>query len=178
MLTITLEFEEVFDELTETFQVGEYRQIEMEHSLLAISKWEAIWETSFLNKKEKTSEELLSYLECMCVHDEDIPYVSKFQSKDVEKVAEYMNRKMTAAWFVDSEPSGSKPYITSEDIYYQMLGNGIPIECERWNLKRLLALIRTFQEKREPEKKMSKKELMTSYRELNKKRREKYNTKG
>lgn len=176
MLSINLSIDDLFDEQTGGFH-SIHRTIQMEHSLKAVSKWESIWETSFLQRKDKTSEQLFSYLQCMCLHEEDEEYVRYFRKEHVEEISKYMERKMTAAWFPDTN-KGTNQYITAEDFYYQMLGNGIPLECENWHLKRLLALIRTFQERNEPPKKRTNKEIMTEYRELNRKRREKWNSKG
>lgn len=178
MLRLKLTVEELYDEEICEFST-EQREILLEHSLLAISKWETIWEKAFLYKKDKTAEELASYLKCMCVREEDeqyIPFLLKSKEK-MEEVTNYMNRKMTAAWFWEDDSPKKASYVTSEDIYYQMFGNGIPKECETWPIKRLLALIRTFQEKQD-DKKISPKELAERYRALNKKRREQWNSKG
>lgn len=47
MLRITVEGNEFFDENTNEFITVKGRQISLEHSLLSLSKWEAIWKKPF-----------------------------------------------------------------------------------------------------------------------------------
>ena len=59
-----------------------------------------------------------------------------------------------------------------------MVELGIPFECEKWHLNRLLTLIRVCNEKHKPAKKVSKSEQMARRRTLNAKRRKELGTRG
>ena len=59
-----------------------------------------------------------------------------------------------------------------------MIVLGIPFECEKWHLNRLMTLIRVVSAKNAPPKKMSKNEILAQQRRLNAERKAKFNTKG
>ena len=59
-----------------------------------------------------------------------------------------------------------------------MFTYGIPKECEKWHLNRLLTMIRVCQESQAPMKKMSKGERMAQQRMLNEQRKAKLKTRG
>ena len=50
--------------------------------------------------------------------------------------------------------------MTSETIYADMVALGIPFECQKWHLNRLIALIRECDRRNRPPKKLSKEEIM------------------
>ena len=58
---------EYFDEKTNTFLTIPGGTIRLEHSLVAISKWEAKWKKPFLGKDDKTKEEILDYIKCRTI---------------------------------------------------------------------------------------------------------------
>ena len=68
--------------------------------------------------------------------------------------------------------------MTAEVIYFYMISFGIPFECEKWQLNRLLTLIKVCSIKNEPPKKRSRHEIMSRNAALNAARRKKLNTKG
>jgi len=101
---------------------------------------------------------------------------------------------MTATWF-SGEPrpnerkTAGKPRpkrpprksgteTTAEVLYCQMFSFGIPKECEKWHLNRLLTLIRVCQESQAPAKKMSKGDRMAQQRMLNEQRKARLKTRG
>ena len=51
-------------------------------------------------------------------------------------------------------------FYSSEEIYYWMTAQNIPIECEKWHLNRLITLVKMCAIKNKPEDK--KKKRMTS----------------
>lgn len=79
---------------------------------------------------------------------------------------------MTATTIKNEMSKGTKKeFITSEFIYYWMVANEIPFDCEKWHLNRLLTLIRICSVKNQPPKKMSKSDILSINAKLNAARR-------
>lgn len=179
MLKITVPSVEMFDNKTQTFFSIEEQTLELEHSLVSISKWESKWCKSFISTNNKTAEEILDYIKCMTLNDNVDPNVYKCLTKsNITDIDNYIYAPMTATTFHDERPSGRKPIVTSELIYYWMIASNIPMECQLWHLNRLLTLIRVCSIKSGSSKKMSKKEIANKYASLNAARKQKLNTKG
>ena len=65
MLRIIIPGTEYFNEKTEEFEsVGDF-ELELEHSLISLSKWESKYQKPFLSNSNKTPEEILFYIEAM-----------------------------------------------------------------------------------------------------------------
>lgn len=180
MLEIIVPKQEMFNENTLEFMTVEERVIKLEHSLVSISKWESIYCKPFLSKEEKTEEEILEYIKCMTITQNVPPETYLGLSYDnFREIKEYIDSDMTATTFNDrGSHKSSKEIMTSEIIYYQMITLGIPMECQKWHLNRLLTLIRVCAIKNSPQKKMSAKEVAAYNRRLNDMRRKQTNTKG
>ncbi len=188
MLVIKIEKSEFFNEKTNEFiEVPEYT-LHMEHSLVSISKWEAEFEKPFLDKKtQRTAEETLSYIKYM-TFEQNIPDLvfNNLSADNIKKINNYIEKKMTATWFRDDQPNQKHPkisagIITSEIIYYWMVELGIPLECQKWHINRLLTLIKVCNEKHKEaqgENKMSKKQIAARNRALNLKRRARMKSRG
>ena len=179
MLEIELPGGEFYDEAKNEFIELEGKKIQLEHSLISISKWESKWKKPFFEKGNLTSESFLDYILCMCMTKnvtlKDINYLSK---GSLDRISDYMNEQRTATWFRDKN-SSSHEIITSEVLYYQMFSLGIPIECEKWHISRLLTLIRVFAAKDPNNKqKMGRRDIMAQNHALNEARKKKYKTKG
>lgn len=173
MLTIQVILEEGFDNAKQEFVSLRSFQIDLEHSLVSLSKWESIHEKPFLSEEQKTPEQTLSYIQCMIL-TEDVPSeVFQCLSKsNLEAINEYINAKMTATWFNESkDPPHTREIITAELVYYWLVALQIPFECQYWHLSRLLTLVKVCNHKNQPEKKMSKAELAQRHREINARRR-------
>lgn len=179
MLQIKIQGTEYWDEKKEMFVEGSKDIVlQLEHSLVSISKWESKWRKPFLYQDNKTTEEVIDYIKCMTITQnvKDEVY-GRLTTNNINEINDYIKSPMTATTFSDSKGT-SREIITSELIYYWMISNNIPMECQKWHINRLLTLIRVCNVKNAPSKKMSKREIASRYASLNAARRQKLNTKG
>lgn len=179
MLSITIPGLESFDETTNEFIYYEGETIQLEHSLVSISKWESNWCKPFLSGSDKTVEEIMDYIKCMTVTEnvaEDV--YERLSEENFAKINEYIGRPMTATTFVEDNNKGGREIITSEIIYYWMVSYNIPFECQYWHLNRLLTLVKVCNVKNNPPKKMSRQEILARNKALNEARRKEMNTRG
>lgn len=177
MLTITIPGVEFYDEDNEEFITKDSTTINLEHSLISISKWESKWCKPFMSSV-KTSDELLHYIKCMTITNnvsDDVYY--RLSSNNIKDINEYIEAPMTATTFSDRK-GGNKEIVTSELIYYWLVSFNIPIECEKWHINRLLTLIKVCNIKNAPPEKVNKQEQLRRNRQLNAERRKKLETTG
>ena len=185
MLRITVpavEESELWDEATETFVKNpgvKEQTLQLEHSLISISKWESKWCKPFISKDEKTDEETIDYIRCMTINQNVDPSVYDHLTTDnLKDIRDYINAPMTATTVREIKSNNSKEIVTSELIYYWMISLQIPVEFDKWHLNRLMTLIKVFNVKNAPPKKMSRRELMSRNAALNAARRKQLNSKG
>jgi hypothetical protein len=180
MLTIVVPGVEMFDEDKQEFVTNGDVTVELEHSLVSLSKWESIYEKPFLGTSEKTTEEVFGYIKAMCLTPnllEDVFF--RLSESNITAVNSYIDAKMTATWFGEaSSAPKSRDVITAELIYYWMITFQIPFECEHWHLNRLFTLIRVCNIKQAKPKKMSRSEIASRNRELNARRKAQLGTAG
>lgn len=180
MLKIVIPSSEFFNQVSSEFLTTPELKIDMEHSLVSLSKWEAEFEKPFLSKDNKTPEETSGYLRAMALTPDVSPEVfQRMPSEVISQINTYIGAKMSATWFTEVPgASKSREIITSEIIYYWMTALNIPFECETWNLNRLFTLIKVTNQKNSPAKKMGKGEQLAQQRRLNAERMAANNTTG
>ena len=195
MLKITIKGHEFWNSATEEFMTLPDTVLCLEHSLNSLSKWEAKWHRPFINDGPKTYDEFVDYIRCMTLNEEDVdPRIfSVLTQTNINEIEEYLKDPMSATWFgkdrnaawqdtgsisSPQRPKKLREVVTAEVIYYWMVQLQIPFECDNWNLNRLFTLIRVCNEKNKPQKKMSKKQLMTRNTALNQLRKQQLNTTG
>lgn len=157
--------------------------LKLEHSLIAIHKWESKWHIPFLDPTiKKTNEQTIDYIKCMTINEKDVktPLVYwAIPDKDIERIIAYNEDPHTATTFSKrGKNKGSREVLTAEVIYYLMFKNSIPKECEKWHINQLITLLNVFAAKDGPKEKMSTQDQLDEMSRLNAARRAKYNTKG
>ena len=181
MLTITIPKGELYDEKNNQFiSLDKEKTLQLEHSLVSLSKWESKWCKPFLTKKDKTVEEILDYIKCMTITQNVDPKVYLFLSQEnIREINEYIDAPMTATTFSeDKSGKGGRKIVTSELIYYWMIALNIPPEYQKWHLNRLLTLVRICNVENKPDKKKRERNKATDYAAINAARRKKLNSKG
>ena len=180
MLRITIPAVELWDESKQEFVNTKAQTLQLEHSLVSLSKWESKWCKPFLTKDEKTTEETIDYIKCMTLTQNVDPDVYNYLTSDnIAQVNDYIGSPMTATRFYEDKTNKSnREQVTNELIYYWMIALNIPFDCQKWHLNRLLTLIRICNIKNQPPKKMSRREITSHYAAINAARRKQLNTKG
>lgn len=182
--TILIPGKELWSEKENRFYTVPSQEIQIEHSLLSLSKWESKWHKPFfgnpkrVKEHEKTGEQILDYIRCMTITKNVDPKIYYNLTQDnIDEINAYITDPMTATTFAD-DPNKPKnvngSYQTAEVIYYEMFKLNIPLEFEKRHLNHLLTLIRVAAEKEEQAnnpKKMSKSAWANKQRALHEARR-------
>ena len=180
MLQITIPATELWDDFKQEFVTSKEQTLQLEHSLVSLSKWESKWCKPFLSKEGKTNEETIDYVRCMTITQNVNPEVYAYLTEEnLIQINRYIDAPMTATVFSKDESSKrNREIVTSELIYYWMIALNIPVKFEKWHLNRLLTLIRVCNIKNTPPKKRSRGETASSYAALNAARKKQLNTIG
>lgn len=171
MLTIVLDKTDDHDSVELTF----------EHSLVSLSKWEAMFEKPFFGREPMSGEEALTYFELMLVSTPPFEnWVTELGASEVLAFNDYINSKQTATTIKqDSNQRPSREIITSELIYHWMIDFGIPFHpCETWHLNRLMTLIQVRGIKQTKPKQMSRRARQEEFMRLNAQRKAQLGTNG
>lgn len=180
MLQVTIPAGELYNDETGEFIQTKEQVLQLEHSLVSLSKWESKWKKPFLGKGDKTNQETIDYIQCMTItQNVDARVYLVITDKIIEEVSNYVADSMTATTFSKLEERRiNREIVTAEIIYYWMVALNIPFECQKWHLNRLLTLINVCNLKNQPKKKMTPKQLMSRNRALNEARRLQTGTSG
>lgn len=180
MLKIIIPSIELYDEENNLFVSSKSQELQLEHSLVSLSKWESKWCKPFLVKGHKTNEETIDYIRCMTLtQNVDYRVYTNITQSVIDEISKYIDAPMTATTFAsDNKKVINRDVITAEIIYYWMVALTIPFECQKWHLNRLLAFINVCNIKNQPTKRLSKKEILSRNKSLNAHRKSKLNTKG
>jgi len=180
MLRITVPETERWDSQREEFVYTKRQKLQLEHSLVSLSKWEARWNKPFLSREDKTTEEISDYVRCMTL-TQNVPdeVYGCLSQENISQIEKYIEAPMTATTFSpDPAESGGRSIITAEIIYYWMVSFNIPFECQKWHLNRLLTLIKVCERKSRPARKRSQQEIAARNRSLNAQRRARLGSRG
>lgn len=180
MLVITVPGVESFDEDKEIFVYSEETVLELEHSLVSLSKWESTFKKPFLGPDEKTSEETREYIRFMIIRgDSSDQVLDRLTIDNVKAINAYIEDTQTATWFKENpNQPRSREIITNEIIRHWMVALQVPLEYESRHLNQLFTLIRVINEKNKPAKKMSRSEMLNQRASLNAQRRQQFGTSG
>ena len=179
MLRITVPGGEIYDEESRRFRIVKAQTIELEHSLISISKWESRWKKAFLSRAKRTEDEVMDYFRCMTITpgvNPDLYYC--LSAENVHEIQSYIDDTMSATVFRGTnQQKGTPKPRTSEQIYGAMVVLGIPFECQKWHLNRLLNLIQEC-ENLNGGGKMNRKDSAKYMSQINAMRRAKHHSRG
>lgn len=180
MLPLKIHAREIWFEDIEEFRYVQDMSLHLEHSLLAISKWEAKYEKHFIGNQDNiTQSEMMDYFRCMVLEEDFDPnFIYALTKDDIDAIQDYMKKTHTATKTKPGSGPTSYQFITSELVYSWMAALQIPFTCETWNFNRLMMLIHVTNENNQPKKKMDPNVAMARQRAANAARRAKYHSKG
>jgi hypothetical protein len=148
MLSLNVAEQEFYDPDKEIFFTSKAMKVQLEHSLISMSKWESIWCKPFLPVKNKvkgieTHEQELSYINCMVIGRTEPSLPGILYRDHGQEIRDYIAHPNTATtiYNTDNRSGTSTSIVTTELIYYWMVRFLIPNECEKWHINRLLILI-------------------------------------
>lgn len=165
MLPIYVKEGEYWDERNNEFIYTKPYKLNLEHSLVSISKWESKWHISFFETK-LNHQQFISYIECMTLN-KDAPrdVYLRLSRQNLDEIMAYINDPMTASTVKDIKKQGhSREFVTTELVYYWMAKFNLPVEFEKWHINRLIMLIKICFEKENPQK-MTQSEQAKYYNE-------------
>lgn len=163
MLNLNIPAHEHWDNHEERFiRRDEVTLPPLEHSLIAISKWEMKYRVPFMKSVEslhqsRHSDKFLYYINCMSTRGE-IPeeVLKRLGSEELLTITKYIADPHSASIISGGrggKKGGSKKPVTSERIYALMACYRIPHEYAKWHLNNLLAVIDICEELNEDPKK-------------------------
>lgn len=164
MKIIKLPRKEFYDEDKNEFIYVEQGELVINHSLNSLRLWESIHHKPFLNREEKTKEEVIDYIRCMTINTVSSDVYNNLPTSVLNQIKEYIDDPQTATTIRRENQKRNNEIITAEIIYYWMVELQIPFECQHWHLNQLMMLIEVCSIKKQPPKKMSQAEKMAAHR--------------
>lgn len=153
--------------------------LRFEHSLRSLSKWESIHKKPFQATPTKTAMEMIDYYQCMLLDEVDKNLVLRLSPEQLEDLTNYINTPQTASSVPkDPHSRGPREVVTSELIYYWMVGLKINWEAQDWHLSRLMMLIEITNYKQQPEKKRSVTERLADWNAVKQRNKERFGIEG
>jgi len=180
MLKLIVPGQEFFDEVKQEFFSSKIVILDLEHSLVSLSKWESEFKKPFLSTGNRSTHEVYRYINHMIL-SKDIPenIMLLLTKENLDSINAYIESTESATTFGElPERKGKAETITSELIYYWMIAFNVPFECQYWHLNRLFSLIRVCNLKNSKPKKMGRRELALRNKELNERRRTELGSSG
>ena len=87
MLEIMIPETEQWDELKQEFICTKEQTLQLEHSLVSLSKWESKWCKPFFSKEQKTGEQVVDYIKFMTItKNVDDEIYDKLSNKNIEEI--------------------------------------------------------------------------------------------
>lgn len=141
----------------------------LEHSLMAVLKWESKYQVPFLKNiqalaQPKHHDKFLYYVSCMSTKGEIAPDILKqLTSDNILEITKYIGDPHSATIpSGGSVGSSSNKPATAERIYAAMAGYRIPAEYAKWHLNNLLMVIDVCHENNEDPNKKRKGDVSAS----------------
>ena len=155
-------------------------KLTLEHSLVSLSKWEALHQKVFFSREEKTIEETYSYVRQMLLVEEPLDFEARLTNEHLLAIQAYINSPQSATTF--RKIPGERPsneIITNELMYFWLVQFNIPFyPVETWHLNRMMTLVKICGIKQSKPKKMSKAEQVAEMRRINEERRRQLGSSG
>lgn len=130
MLKITVPAAEFWDEIHEEFVYKKEQTLQLEHSLVSLSKWESKWNKAFLGKQEKTDEEILDYVRCMTLTQNVDPEVyTRLSAENYAAINAYIEAPIVTTAF-EGEVEVTRLFKYGEDFF---IGDIVQIANEYGN---------------------------------------------
>lgn len=179
MIKIKIDPIEVWNSEESRFEMLPGGIFAFENSLRAISKWESYYAKPYLSRyDDKTPEEVLYYYKCMCMTN---GFRDEYLTPEVLQVLYDYTSKPHSATKINRAGSSTsaRQIVTSEYLYASMAVAGIPFECDKWEIGRLIKTLECVDVMMNPKKsKRSSASIAKDYASINKARLAKYKTKG
>lgn len=163
-ITIIVPGVESFDNERQIFIRSEDTELELEHSLASLSKWESRFEIPFLSGDEKTPEQIFGYVNAMSLRgDISEEVLSRITNDNMRAINGYIESKMTATWFRETnQPRGfNSEVVTAEIMYHWINALQLDWQVQYWHLNQLITLVKTINEKNKAASDNKKKPLTT-----------------